>query len=252
MNVSRVLCNIREHASSKKTMKGPLIFALFLIGHLSFGQTKIIQVPVHRQKDTTLWYIWTKENIQKIGLQDLTKSTAPLHFRFWTERQAVDIWTTDNKTFYGKFISYTKEYISDKYKTDNPKQEKFYSKIDDIDTEMARQIYEFAHNQRLFDVPFQDSIKGWSTGTDGDTYLVEYATSTNYSFKDYWTPQIQKGLSEAAIIDSVYKYLKTRLNMNDSWLSFINGLPKGCYYAGSLFITCNNRKAKKRTTGGNN
>src|SRR6478609_4654584 len=129
-------------------MKRLLTFAFFLIGHLSYGQTKSIQVPVYREKDTTLWYIWTKENIQKIGLQDLTTTTQPLHFRFWTERQVIDIWTADNKTFEGKFISYTKEYDPDKYKTNKPKPEKFFSKVDDIDTAVARQIYEFAYNQR--------------------------------------------------------------------------------------------------------
>lgn len=227
-------------------MKRLLIVAFFLVGQISFGQTKNVQVPVYREKDTTLWYIWTKENIQKIGLQDLTKTTQPLHFRFWTERQAIEIWTTNNKTFEGKFISYTKEYDPDKYKTDKPKPEKFYSKVDNIDTATARQIYEFTYHQRLFEVPFQDSIKGWSNGTDGDTYLVEYATSTDYLFKDYWTPQIQKGISEAAIIDTVYKYLKVTLNMNSTWSSFINSLPKGCYHAGSLFITCNNVKQKRK------
>ena len=227
-------------------MKRLLSFILSIVAQVSHGQTKIIQVPVYRDKDTTLWYILTKENLQKIGLQDLTTSTQPLHFRFWTERQVVDIWTTDNKTFEGNFISYTKEYDPDKYKTDKPKPEKFYSKVDHIDTAVARQLYEFLQAQRLFEVPFQDSIKGWSNGTDGDTYLVEFATPTNYSFKDYWTPQIQKGISEAAIIDTVYKYLKVALNFNGAWSTFINRLPKGCYHAGSLFITCNDKKPKKK------
>lgn len=227
-------------------MKRPFTIAFFLIGYFAFGQTKNIQISVYRNKDTTLWYTWTKENIQKIGLQDLTKTTQPLHFRFWTGRQAVDIWTSDNRTFEGKFISYTREYDPEKYKTDKPRPEKFYSKVDAIDTATARQVYEFAHSQRLFEVPFQDSIKGWSNGTDGDTYLVEFATPTSYSLKDYWTPQIQKGISEAAIIDTVFKYLKETLNMNRVWTIFINGLPKGCYHAGSLFIICNDKKTKKK------
>src|SRR5689334_17387718 len=110
-------------------MKGLLTFAFFLIGHVSFGQTKNIQIPIYRDKDTTLWYILTKKNIQKIGLQDLTTTNQRLHFRFWTERQVIDIWTTDNKTFEGKFISYTKEYDPDKYKTVKPKPEQFFSKV---------------------------------------------------------------------------------------------------------------------------
>src|SRR5690242_20366475 len=121
-------------------MKRLFTFIFFIVGQILYGQTKNIQVPVYREKDTTLWYIWTKDNIQKIGLQDLTKTTQPFHFRFWTERQAIDIWTTDNKTFEGKFISYTKEYDPDKYKTDEPKPEKFFSKIDAIDTATARKI----------------------------------------------------------------------------------------------------------------
>jgi hypothetical protein len=227
-------------------MKRHLIVVLVLVGQISFGQSKNIQVPVYRQKDTTLWYIWTKENIQKIGLQDLTKTTQLLHFRFWTERQVIDIWTVDNTTFEGKFISYTKEYDPAKYKTNKPKPEKFYSKVDDIDTATARTIYQFAYNQRLFEVPFQDSVKGWSNGTDGDTYLVEYSTPTHYSFKDYWTPQIQKGISEAAIINTVDKFLKATLHMDTNWSLFIKGLPKGCYHAGSLFITCNKTKPKRK------
>lgn len=232
-------------------MKRILTIALLFVGQVAFGQSKNIQVPVYRQKDTTLWYIWTKEDIQKIGLLDLTTTTQPLHFRFWTERQAIDIWTTDNKTFDGNLINYTTEYDPDKYKTNTPKPEKFYSRVDRIDTVTARQIYEFAINKRVFEVPFQDSIKGWSQGVDGATYFIEYSTFTEYSFKDYWTPQyqIKKGIKEAAIIETVLNYLNKTLNTNKAWKEFIDSLPKGCYHAGSLFLTCNNTRSKKKNRG---
>jgi hypothetical protein len=231
--------------ASMQNMKHFLTIVLLLIQQFSFGQTKTIQVPVYRDQDTTFWYKWVKENIQTIGLPDLTTSNEPLHFRFWTETQVVDIWTVDKQLWQGKLINFTKAYDPGNNKTKQLKTETFYSRADNLDITIAHQVFEFVAHQRLFEVPVQDSIKGWGNGTDGDTYLIEYATPTNYSFKNYWTPSIQKGISEAVIIDTVYKYLNVTLNMNRSWSSFIHGLPKGCYLAGSYFITCNNIKKKK-------
>lgn len=224
-----------------------IITSLFFI-KTSLAQNKSIDIPVYREKDTTLWFISTKENIKKIGLQDLVTTREPVHFRLWTERQTLDVWTIDNKSFAGKFVNYTKRHDPDKYKTNTLKPEKFYSKVDAIDTATARQLFEFLEHLQVFQVPSHDNIKGWSSGTDGNTYLIEYSTPTQYTFKTYWTPEIQikKGIKEAAIIDSAYKYLNLKMDMNKRWSTFIDGLPIGCYHAGSFFLTCNNTNKNRR------
>jgi len=211
------------------------LFALCFFVQISFGQSKTIQLPPYYQT----WYGLTKENIQQAGLKDLTTAIEPVHFRFWTETQAVDIWTTDNKTFQGKLVYYTRTYTKEKdndlYQPEKPG--KFYSKLTEMDTVTARKIYQYAYQQQLFQIPSEDSIKGWHDGNDGITYFVEYSTPSFYSFKEYWTPEDQE-VKEAAIIVNVLQYLKRTLNLDKEWEAFVETLPKGCYHAGSILLKC--------------
>jgi hypothetical protein len=206
---------------------------------------KRVEVPLYRHGDTSLAYTWARRDSKKVGLLDLTTTNQTLHFRFWITNQAVDIWTTDGQRFEGILISYTKlQDPSDNIQSDQP--EKFYHDSKKIDPIIAKQIYESALSQLIFAIPDQDSIKGWSLGSDGYSVSIEYATPSRYSFKHYWGPHYQRSLREAQIIDLFYQYLESTLNMGETWEKFINRLPKGCYTTGTLSLSCNERKRRKK------
>jgi len=62
-----------------------------------YGQSKHISIPQYKNGDTTLWFKWQNERDDKLKLPHLISATDNFHFRFWTNGQAVDIWTNDNK-----------------------------------------------------------------------------------------------------------------------------------------------------------
>ncbi|MVM29922.1 hypothetical protein GO755_07755 [Spirosoma sp. HMF4905] len=224
-----------------------LLAVTFSIGiQLTHAQMKSIEIPFNRRGDTTIAYTFVKEDIKKVGLQDLTMDRQALHFRFWITNQAVDIWTTDKQRFEGNLISYTTPYNPEEYKKPK-KRKKFYHNSTKIDTTTSRQIYELACSLSIFDIPVQDSIKGWSLGSDGYSVSVEFSTPFRYSFKHYWGPHFQQNVREAHTIDTFYQYLDSTLDMSKEWSSFISKLPKGCYHTGTLSVHCNNRKKRKET-----
>jgi hypothetical protein len=53
------------------------------------------------RSDISFWFALKQKDVARIGLPDLTKSADSLHFRYWMENQAVDIWTTFGSTFSG-------------------------------------------------------------------------------------------------------------------------------------------------------
>jgi hypothetical protein len=207
-----------------------LLIVLCLIAQSSFGQSKTIQIFANG------WYPRVSELTRVFNLKNLTTSAEPFHFRFWTEIQVVDIWTTNNKTFQGKLIYYARE--SNEGRTVQDTIERIHSHITNIDTSTARQIYQFVNKQQLFTIPTQDSIKDWNYGYDGTAYFVEYSTPSIYSFKDYWLPEVQP-FKEAKVIVNVLHYLQQTLNMDNDWYTYVKTLPKGCYKAKSLELVCN-------------
>jgi hypothetical protein len=228
----------------KRTFIPTLLFLLTV--QTTFGQTKNISIPTYKNGDTSLWFKWQQEKYAKVGLPNLTNSYDSLHFRFSTETQAIDIWTADFKTFNGTFANFTTSSDPNKYKKENPPADKFYSNKDKLDTATARQVYNIFNELSIFSIPTGDSIEGWHLGNDGDEYLIEYSTPTNYSFKEYWTPSYYKDkIIEAASIDSLAKQLETTLQMQKAFGLFLNTLPIGCYFSGSFFVTCTQKPKKK-------
>jgi hypothetical protein len=172
---------------------------IFLLSFfISVGQNKTVSVPLDFNGDTTHWYKWIQKYTSKNGLEDLSKNTDSLHFRISTMSQAIDIWTNDYKTFRGKVTVFIK--------CTNSKQLETYKTISiNVDTLIARKIYNLANDNSIFTVPTDNKISGWSQGFDGIEVLIEYSTHNFYSFKQYWTPSVFKDIKEAQAIDTTQR-----------------------------------------------
>lgn len=228
-------------------MKQIIYILTFLsFGQLCFGQEKSFYVPTYGNGDTTLWFKWQQEKFEKSGLKNLTKTTDTLHFRFSSEIQAIDIWTTDFLSFSGTLTNFTTSYDPDAHNRKKEKADKFFSETKPLDTGTARQVYEIFVEKSIFDIPAQDSIKGWTDGLDGITYFIEQSTNNNYSFKDYWTPAIFKDkVDEARRFYEMTERLEQLLNLRQSFGQFIHSLPYGTYRAGGLSIITTSKTKRK-------
>lgn len=223
------------------------ILTFLTLGQLCFGQEKSFYVPTYGVGDTSLWFKWQQEKFKKCELKNLTKSTDTLHFRFASETQAVDIWTTNYLTFSGTLTNFTESYDSDQHKRKKPVKESFYCETKQLDTSKVRQVYCLFKSLTIFELPPQESIKDWIQGLDGITYFIECSTPTSYSFKNYWTPSIFKNkVEEAKRFYELTKELENLLGLRKSFNQFVHTLPKGTYTGGGLsLITTSKTKGKR-------
>jgi len=210
------------------------LFVCLLTASTLFAQATKCCIPMENGKDTSFWYKLNKENAEKIGLKDLTRTSDSLHFRFWTETKLIDIWTEDFKTFSGFLIVYTEEEPKD---FNDKTKRKFYSKKIVLDDSSAKRVYLLFDSLAVFNIPPQEDIKDWKSGLDGDIFLIEYSTSNTYSFKSYWTPSDYPNIKEAVLIDTLTQQLNKMLAMDNRWSKFLRSLPKGWYTSDGSTVT---------------
>jgi len=225
------------------------LLLLFILSNAGPGHRVLGQIPpcqnsvnVEKMNITENMPHRNKMNVDSIGLCDLTRTNDSLHFRFWTETQAVDIWTNDYIHFNGLLANYTTAVNEPKSKDGSSYSRwgKFYSSVAPIDTTMAREIYQMFTDNSVFEIPDDKKIKGWGgLRLDGYGYSIEYSTKTTYTYKDYWCPENFKEVREAVVISNMYDSLNQMLHMHETLKSFISWLPRGCYHYRGIQGICN-------------
>jgi len=196
------------------------------------AQTKIINIPTYlnyqNQIDTILWFKWKYSLAKKLELPNLQTSNDPFHLRFWTDIQAVDIWTIDHKIYFGTITNYAQRYDSKLFKKGTYQVDKIFSNRIQLDSSIARKIFYLLDTLNIVNIPTDDKIKGWQQGFDGTEYIIETLNERQYDFKTYWTPSIfADTLIEAkqiqTLVDKLYKDFKL-----SSYYDKLK-LPKGNY-----------------------
>jgi len=204
-----------------------------LVSCIALGQVKkSVDIPVNIKGDTTSLYQWSFKLHGKLKLKDLTKTSEPFHFRFWQDGQAVDLWTTDNKTFQGLSTNYIWEYKP----RHSAKPSKIFTAQYRIDTALSRQAYKLFGKDSISGIPSEEKIKGWNQGLDGTFYLMEISSSNAYAFKSYWTPTAQKDLKEAGRIEGFIENLNKVLHLSVFSQKFQSTLRGGTYSDGGIWI----------------
>lgn len=160
-------------------------------------------------------------------------------FRFSTENQAVEIWTSDYLHFFGKFLNFTK--------TVNGNPDLFYCQISELDTITAKFVYNLFTRNNAFQIPAQDSIPGWESGLDGANYTIQVSSKTGYNSKAYWSPYAYEKIKEAKLLNTVYVQLYNALRFNKRWWDFVGLLPLGCYDSAGWEMTCTHKPKKKKS-----
>jgi hypothetical protein len=175
-------------------MRAPILIIYLLCAGSAFGQTKIINIPTYKnyqnQIDTTLWFKWKDSLAEKLNLSNLQTSNDIFHFRFWTDIQAVDIWTTDSSTYFGTVTNYAQRYNRKLYSKGIYQIDKVFSNKINLDSSKARKIFNLLGTLNIVNIPTDDKIKGWQHGFDGTEYIIETSNKSQYDFKTYWTPSL--------------------------------------------------------------
>ncbi|MEO7119480.1 MAG: hypothetical protein ABIY62_00200 [Ginsengibacter sp.] len=205
---------------------------LLLFASTVFGQSKIINIPTYKnyqnQVDTTLWFKWKSALAEKLELPNLQTSKDTFHFRFWTDIQVLDIWTFDNSTFFGLVTNYAQRYDPKLLKKGTHQVDTVFSNNIQLDSSIAKNIFQLLEKLNIVNIPSDDKIKGWQQGLDGTEYIIETSNKSQYDFKTYWTPSIfAKTTIEAkqiqTLVDKFYNDFKLY-----SYYEKLK-LPKGMY-----------------------
>jgi hypothetical protein len=186
--------------------------------------------------DTAFWYKLQYEKEETLGLKHLLESNDSFHFRFWTDKQTVDIWTT-NGTYYDAVVtSYTNSYDPYDEEKKTRKTSVTYQSQFRFDTSTARQAFELTKSINI--IPTDKLIKNWKQGFDGIEYIFEVTTPLSYDFKTYWTPTAQdSNLIEAKVIQKFVITLDSLLEMYHKYQNFFATLKPATYINGGPMIT---------------
>ena len=217
-----------------------LIFLIFFSS--LFGQTKDCYNVLSATGDTSFWFKYQQTVIKELSLSKLNTTTNSFYFRLWKANQVIDIWNNGNGFYDGQITSWTSEYVpNDEKKTDRT----LINKIT-INADTVNHLVELIKSSTILNLPSDNLIKGWKQGFDGITYIIEFSTSKQYSFKTYWTPAIQDTLAEAKIVQSFVDDFSELANTKIIWQTFSKIIPYECYINGGN-IACKvlTKKQKK-------
>src|SRR5690606_10237230 len=191
---------------------------LLLSFQTTFSQTKEIK------GDTAFWYKGNIELQKTLDLKDFEKSTDEFNFRLRNHGQVIEI-SKHNSKYSGNITNYI-------YHTKNANRNKTETLSNKIvlSSEQAKHVYNIVQESNILDLPTDKDIEDWSQGADGITYIIEHSDKNTYWLKSYWTPTAQDSIPEALIVLDLVKSLSDTLNLQESYSSFKNTLPKkGCY-----------------------
>lgn len=206
-------------------MKYIQVILFFLIFNYGFSQNKQIV------GDTVFWYKYAKELEHKIELTDFEKSKNDFSFRFRNYGQVVEI-IKDSTNISGSVTNYIY------YRRKEKSERKTLFKKEFLSEAQAKNIYDIIQNAEILELPSDKDIKNWSQGFDGITYIFECADKSTYTFKNYWTPEIQK-VPEAIKINKFVKNISDTLRLKEHYKLFKENLPKrnGMYDLNGGIIT---------------
>lgn len=172
---------------------------------------------------------------KKLKLPSLLRSKDSLHFRYYTYRHVVDIWSKDGISFIGTVTSFTRTYPEyDRSVNENRhhrKRSRYLFLQEIIDSAIARRVYNLSVKCQA--IPTCDSIKGWQSGEDGETYIFKIATPSCICQKNYWSPDAQKEtLLAAKVVDDFVKEVEIILELQKRFERFTRQLKPGTYHNG--------------------
>ena len=229
----KIPCHRQAGTVSGNFMRAYISIVMTIFITSVFGQTsKVISIPTYKnyknEIDTTLWFKWKYALTKQINLKDLQTIADTFHFRLWTDIQAIDIWTLDHKIYFATVTNYAQRYANKLLRMGVYQIDKVYSNQINLDSSKARQLFVFIENLSIVSIPTDDKINGWRQGFDGEEFIIEISTPSQYDFKTYWTPRaFADTLKEAKKIQALVDYFYKSFKLYDYYQKL--KLPEGSY-----------------------
>ncbi|MBS5980501.1 MAG: hypothetical protein KIB51_12395, partial [Dysgonomonas mossii] len=105
-------------------------------------------------------------------------------------------------------------------------------------TKIAK-IYNIINDSKILELKTDREIEGWEQGYDGITYCIEYTNKDEYHFKKYWTPEANRSLKEAIIVNDFINKISGILELEESKRKFESKFSAtGCYKTEGMLVMC--------------
>jgi hypothetical protein len=202
-------------------MKNILVILFTFFSIQLFGQTNQSTITVYDNGDTTVLFKWRNDLCPKINLERLSDTTTNNYFRLWTDKHVIDIWTDSENKLNGKITTWVKEYSQSKM----PSQLGVHFTSNQLDSSQVKQINTLITELKIRSIVSLDSIPKWKNGIFGDTYIFEILDSTDYYFKTFWSPKMQKSIPEAKSINKFIEKVLLITNSSELWDECIGSVP---------------------------
>ena len=209
-------------------MKALQILIFILLCNILFGQTKSNYNVLSSAGDTTFWFKYQQIVMNELSLPKLDTLTNLFYFRIWKPNQVIDISSNINNDYSAQVTTWTSEYV--------PKNEKHTNRTHiykvAISAYAVNTLLTLINSSDILNLPTDNLIKGWKQGFDGITYIIEFSTKKQYSFKTYWTPQVQDTLREGKLVQSFVDSFFELADSKNIWRAFSKTIPYECYING--------------------
>ena len=166
---------------------------LLIYTNLLFSQSKSEEPNLTKDSDTVYWKKYKNELVQKHNFEDILNKKDELIFKFWSFGTCIEV--TKNDNLVNGNITYFVDEVDEFSK-------KTFEKTFNLKSENSKRIITLIDSCEINKIASDKFIKGWQHGFDGIEYILEYKTKTEYSFKNYWTPNSQDNLEEAKKIQN--------------------------------------------------
>lgn len=183
--------------------------------------------------DTTFWYSFKNDCVQRFKLDRVEDDTMAYSFRFMTFGLAVKVSGNVHQTL-GEITLFAEQYSEER----TERKKAVYVKRYPISTAKALAVRYLIDSLHMEGLPSGEHIAGWQTGFDGVEYFTEYKKGEAYSFKSYWTPGAQGTLKEALQLQAFIKGLEKLLDLDSIRHEFESRVPfKSWTYPGSIEVS---------------
>ena len=209
-------------------MKILLITITILLSISANSQTEKSELYLTKESDTTFWKNIQTEKIKEFRLPELNPKSEFV-FRSWNPGNMLEI-TKNKDSVSGKIIYFVFEVWENDYKADT------FVKTYLLPKSISENLYEYISKSGIKKIPSDKYIKDWQQGFDGITHIYELKEKNNYSFKNFWTPKSQKGITEAEFIIEFNKTICEIGELEKYGKDFAEKIPFISYmYSGSSY-----------------
>ena len=209
-------------------MKSILFIITLLFSVSTISQNESFVLDLTKDSDTLFWKKIQKEKIEEFKLPELNRDMEFV-FRKWNPGNVLEIVKNGNDIS-AKIIYFVFEVWNNNYKADT------FVKEYRIPNKSAKSLYEYIKSSGIDKIPSDKYITGWQQGFDGITHIYEIKDKNKYSFKNYWTPKVQKEIKEAKFIIELNEKIREIGKLTKYGEKFIKEVPFPNYmYSGQHY-----------------